>query len=128
MLDPAERPEQASQNVTFVPITMSAAWSIEPLWFRSFPSFTKSGSSFTLPCPIRGEKRQDVREADYALRRRRRRYRGFLSIALATKAIKGTQRFEMLDLLVDPDVPQDLYGMLMRARHRGQDEVTGSAA
>jgi ornithine cyclodeaminase len=38
---------------------------------------------------------------------------------LRTEAAR-TGRFEMLDLLADPDDPRDLFGMLLRAADRGQ--------
>ncbi|WP_282168482.1 ornithine cyclodeaminase [Ruegeria atlantica] len=39
----------------------------------------------------------------------------FSALCYVQSAIKGTDFFEPLDMLADPDDPRDLYGMLMRA-------------
>lgn len=39
----------------------------------------------------------------------------FSALRYIKSAIEGTDFFEPLDMLADPDDPRDLYGMLMRA-------------
>ena len=40
----------------------------------------------------------------------------FSALRYVKRAIEGTEFFEPLDMLADPDDPRDLYGMLMRAK------------
>lgn len=41
----------------------------------------------------------------------------FSALRYVHKRVKGTQFFQELDMIADPDDPRDLYGMLMRAKN-----------
>ena len=40
----------------------------------------------------------------------------FSALRYVLKKIEGTELFDQLDMLADPDDPRDLFGMLLRAK------------
>jgi len=40
----------------------------------------------------------------------------FSALRYVLENIKGTELFDQLDILADPDNPRDLFGMLLRAK------------